>query len=77
MKRKQIIFQIRIRCSDDYNGDFWYDKELSSYYVNPLDAKQELKKYEGKSQMELQVMCQTNYLNGNKPRIVELMLILD
>lgn len=77
MRRRQIIFQIRIWCSDDSCSEFWFDKELSNYYANPLDAKKELSKYEGKSKSELERICEVMDVGSNKPRIVELMLILD
>lgn len=77
MMRRQIIFQIRIWCSDDSCEEFWFDKELSYYYENPLEAKKELSKYEGKSQSEIERMCNVSNIGSNRPRIVELMLIRD
>ena len=39
--------------------------------------KKELSKYDGKSKSELERMCEVMDVGSNKPRIEELMLILD
>ena len=65
------IYQIRLWCSDDRCEEFWFDKELSRYFYDLEDAKTELKKYEGKTSKELEVMCDVVSVRSNVPRIDE------
>ena len=47
------IYQIRLWCSGDGWGKFWFYKELSDFFYNLEDAEKELKKYEGKTREQI------------------------
>lgn len=71
----ETIYQIRIWCSDDCCEEFWFEKELSPFYMKLEDAQTELQKYEGKTSTELEKMCAVVSVRSNKPYIVECHLI--
>lgn len=72
---KTKIYQIRIWCCDDGCSEFWFDKELSPFYLNRVDAEKALKKYENKTSSQLAKMCDVLYVGVNKPIIQEFDLI--
>lgn len=72
---KTKIYQIRIWCCDDGCCEFWFDKELSPFYLNREDAEKVLKKYENKTSSQLAKMCDVLYVGVNKPIIQEFDLI--
>lgn len=68
---KTKIYQIRLWCSDDSCEEFWFDKELSDYFLNLTDAQEELKKYDGMSSAEIEKVCDVISVRSNRPRIEE------
>ena len=70
MNKTQTIYQIRIWCSNDNCTEFWYEKELSDYYVNRDDAEKELSKYNNLTPSQLERKCEVIYVGVNRPYIV-------
>ena len=76
MNKTQIIYQIRIQCSNDNRTEFWYEKELSDYYVNRDDAEKELSKYNNLTPSQLERKCKVICVGVNRPYIETLRLRL-
>jgi DNA integrity scanning protein DisA with diadenylate cyclase activity len=64
------VYQIKLWCNDNFfDEDDWEYKILSDYFENESDAEKELEKYAGKTQSEIEKMCDVCYIGSNRPKI--------